>query len=290
MDAVLLGCLAGICFGAVNVSVRIGLRRCPDAVLAGAVSAFVAVVETGLVALAFVGPAAIDAGELWPFLLTGLIVPGASQILWIKSIQDAGASRSAIVMGTSPLLAALLAVVLLGEPFGLPLLLGTLLVVIGGIAIAREGSRPPGFRVVGLVFAFGVAVCLAARDNVARFVLVDRDVPSLAAAAALIAGACIFLLAYVVAVRWGRADLSTVRSAVLPFVPTGLLIGLVYITLLSALGRGPVTVVAPLNATSALWTVVFSALVIRRQELVGPRLALSAVLVVAGGALIAATR
>jgi drug/metabolite transporter (DMT)-like permease len=66
--------------------------------------------------------------------------------------------------------------------------------------------------------------------------------------------------------------------------------GLVYVCLLIALDRGRVTVVAPLNGTNALWTVVLAAVLLRRQERVGSRLVLAAVLTVAGGALIGVFR
>src|SRR5919108_607437 len=48
--------------------------------------------------------------------------------------------------------------------------------------------------------------------------------------------------------------------------------------------------VAPLIATESLWGVVFSALVLRRSELVGRWLVLGAALIVAGGALIGVSR
>jgi len=288
--AVLLGCLAGAFFGAVNVAVQVGLRRLPDAELCGLVVALIALAEVSAVAAAVVGPGELDLGEIWPFLLIGTIVPGASQILWVRAIQYAGASRAAIVMGTSPLLAALLALALLDEPFRTPLALGTLLIVAGGIAIAWERSRPVDFKLFGLLLALGVAICLAARDNVVRFAVLDRDPPPLAAATALIAGACVLLLLHFLVVRRSDLRVGKIGRAVVPFLPAGLLMGLVYITLVSALDRGRVTVVAPLNGTNALWTVLFSALVIRRIEMVGPRLVLAALLVVAGGALIGATR
>lgn len=286
--AVLLGCVAGACFGAVNVAVRIGLDRHPDPVIGGFVTAVVAFLLVAAAAAITVRHG-VTLAAIWPFLVAGTIVPGASQILWIQAIKAAGASRAAIVMGTSPLLAALLAIAVLGEPVRTPLVVGTLLVVAGGAAVAWERRRPTDFRAVGVVLALGVAVCLAARDNVARLVLSDRHVPALAAAAALVAGACCFLLVHVVVVR--RRDLRprAIARAVVPFLPAGLLMGLVYLTLLSALDHGRVTVVAPLNGTNALWTVLFSALVIRRLELVGRRLVLAALLVVAGGALIGAT-
>jgi drug/metabolite transporter (DMT)-like permease len=51
-----------------------------------------------------------------------------------------------------------------------------------------------------------------------------------------------------------------------------------------------VTVVTPLVATESLWGVFLSVVLLRRTELVGVRLLVGAVLIVAGGALIGATR
>ena len=48
--------------------------------------------------------------------------------------------------------------------------------------------------------------------------------------------------------------------------------------------------VAPIVATESLFGVVFSALLLRRTELVGPRLVLGAALVVTGGALMVVYR
>ena len=50
------------------------------------------------------------------------------------------------------------------------------------------------------------------------------------------------------------------------------------------------TVVSPLVATESLWGVGVSALLLRRRELVGLRLAAGAALVVAGGVLIGVFR
>jgi uncharacterized membrane protein len=66
--------------------------------------------------------------------------------------------------------------------------------------------------------------------------------------------------------------------------------GLSYVCLFEAYYRGRVTVVSPLVATESLWGVLLSLLLLRHSEVVGRRLALGAVLVVAGGALIGAYR
>jgi uncharacterized membrane protein len=74
------------------------------------------------------------------------------------------------------------------------------------------------------------------------------------------------------------------------FVPAGLLFGLSYVSLFEAFYRGRVSVVSPIVATESLWGVGLSALLLRRHELVGVRLALGACLIVAGGALIGVFR
>jgi hypothetical protein len=48
--------------------------------------------------------------------------------------------------------------------------------------------------------------------------------------------------------------------------------------------------VAPLVATESLFAVLISLVVLRRSELIGPRLLLAAALVVSGGALISGFR
>jgi uncharacterized membrane protein len=72
--------------------------------------------------------------------------------------------------------------------------------------------------------------------------------------------------------------------------PAGILFGLSYVCLFEAYFRGRVSVVSPLVATESLWGVGLSALLIRQTEGVGRRLALGALLVVAGGVLIGVTR
>ena len=80
------------------------------------------------------------------------------------------------------------------------------------------------------------------------------------------------------------------RRALAPFASSGFLAALAQLALFEALDRARVTVVAPLAGTGVLWTVVFAALFLGKSELVGRRLLLVALLVVAGGALVAATR
>jgi drug/metabolite transporter (DMT)-like permease len=269
--------------------VRLGLHRGRDPEVGALVIA--------TTAFAVVLPITVAAGELsdlsdlelWPFFLIGLLVPGLSQVLFTEAVRRTGASRTAILIGTAPLFSALLAVSLLGEPVRAGLVAGTLLVVAGGMALARERARPEDWHVLGAVLAVACAALFGVRDNVVRWAAEDSDPPILAATTATLLAATLFTLGWVVARR--RAGLGAeLRHSTPAFAPAGIALGLAYASIVTALDRGPVTVVAPLNATQSLWGVVLAALLIGRAEMIGRRTLLAGVLVVAGAVLIGATR
>jgi drug/metabolite transporter (DMT)-like permease len=272
-------------FGAVNITMRRALTRVADVDAGAAVIAALAFV---LVAAAAVATGSdFDAGELWPFLLLGLFVPGVSQLLVVHAVRAAGASRAGILFGMAPLFSALIAVVAFGEPLRWPLAVGTLLVVGGGVALAWEGERPVDYRAYGAVLAVTVAAAFGLRDNVARNVSKDISADALAQTTALMLGASIVLLANLLR---RPSPLPRLRAASVPFASSAVLTALAQATLFEALDRARVTVVAPLAGTGVLWTVVFAAIFLGRSELVGRRLVVVALLVVAGGTLVGATR
>jgi drug/metabolite transporter (DMT)-like permease len=287
---VFLALLAGALFGGVNVAMRVGLRRLPDTVTGGFAAGVTALAFLLVVGLVTTSPGEVNLQEAWPFILIGMLVPGFSQILWVRAIHDAGPSRAAILISTSPLVAAILALGFLSEPLHAGLVVGTLLIVSGAMALAWEPARPHDFRTVGVLFAVGVAVCLAFRDYLVRLVARESPIPPLVAATSLLAGACVVLLVHYLAARRSSSDVAGAIRSFRPFLAAGVLMGLVYITLLFALDRGRVTVVAPLYSTTALWTILFAALVLGRSEAIGRRLVFAGLLVVAGSALISVSR
>jgi drug/metabolite transporter (DMT)-like permease len=157
------------------------------------------------------------------------------------------------------------------------------LIVAGGVELARERTRPEHLRAIGLVYAFLVTILFSIRDNLVRWLSHTTDVPpGVAAAATLVSG--LFVVAVVLAPRVDRWDGAA------PFLGVGVLFGLSYVSLFEAYYRGRVTVVSPLVATESLWGVLMTVLFLRHSEVVGRRLALGALLVVIGGALIGAYR
>lgn len=229
-------------------------------------------------------------GDLWPFALAGALVPGCSQILFVLAIRDAGPSRASILIGTSPLISVAIAIGLLGEPFRPLLLVGTLLVVGGGAVLALERNRPAHYRVLGAVLALVCSALFAVRDNVVRWAARDAHPPALAASAVSLFAAALVVAAYLLVVR--RTGLAgRLRPALPAFAPAGIGLALAYACLFEAFDRGRVSIVSPLNATQSLWAPVCSALLFgRAAEMIGRRLVLSGLLVVAGAALISVVR
>jgi drug/metabolite transporter (DMT)-like permease len=271
--------------GGLNLTMRRGLAAVPD-VHAG--SAVIATVALGVAAAAAAASgSSFDTGELWPFAVLGAFVPGLSQLLVVYAVQAAGAARAGILFGMAPLFSALIAIAAFGEPFRWPLAVGTLLVVSGGVALTSGGERPADYRAYGALLAVTVAAAFGVRDNVARSVGEDVAADALAQTTALMLGASLVLLANL-AFRPSAA--GRLKAAFVPFAFSGVVVGVAQAALLEALHRARVTVVAPLTGTGVLWTVVFAAIFMRRTELVGRRLFVVALLVVAGGTIVGVTR
>ena len=286
MTAVGLALLSALLFGAMSVGLRIGLGKYPDPELATVATIAGALVVVVLAAAVEAPSRGVHAGAAWPFLLAGLLQPGVGQLFVTKGIELAGASRSSVVFGMAPLISVTIALVVLGEPASAPLIVGAVLIVGGGIELARERAKPEHVRRFGLVLAFVATVLFATRDNLLRHLAVGTSVPpAIAALAALLGGALVIGPALGPRLRG-----HTIVRPSLPFLVVGVFFGLSYVSLFEAYYRGRVSVVSPLIATESLWGIVLSIIFIREVEVVGRRLVIGALLVVAGGVLITAFR
>ena len=281
--AIVFALCSAALFGAMTTFIRRAIERGADAAegsVAAVLVAFVLTLPVAIAAAAWPGPARL--GATWPFVLAGVLSPGVAQIFVTLALRDAGASRTSVAFGTAPLVSVLLALTLLGEPLRAPLVVGAVLIVAGGLALAVERDRPEHIRPVGLLYALVGVALFASRDNLLRW-LARHDAPVAPVSAAVTLG-----VGVVVTLVWLRRppSLASLRA----FAPGGVAFGVSYLCLFEAYYRGRVTVVSPLVATESLWGVALSALLVRHTEGVGRRLALGALLVVAGGALIGGFR
>jgi drug/metabolite transporter (DMT)-like permease len=282
LTAVALGCLSAALFGGMSVGLRMGLNRYPDVEVA-TVGTVVGALAVSLVFMLVEAPArGLHVAPAWPFLLAGLMQPGVGQLLVTLSIREAGASRASVVLGSAPLASVTIALIFLGEPVRWALIVAAVLIVAGGVELARDRSRPAHVRRRGYAFAFVATILFSARDNVTRWLSGSTPVPPGTAAAAALAGGTLLILA----VLGPRVRHRLALRTMLPFLGVGLLFGISYVSLFEAYYRGRVTVVSPIVATEALWGVALSIAFIRTTELVGRRVLIGASLIVAGSVLI----
>jgi drug/metabolite transporter (DMT)-like permease len=282
LTAIVLAALSAMLFGGTSVGLRVGLDRYPDAEAATVATVFGALAVGIAVAAAEAPARGVHAAAAWPFLLAGLLQPGAGQLLVTLSIREAGASRASVVLGSAPLASVTMALIFLGEPLRWALALGAVLIVAGGVELTRDRERPAHVRRRGYVFAFVATVLFSARDNVTRWLAGSTSVPPAVAAVAAILGGMLLIL-----VMLGpRVRARITARAARPFLGVGMVFGLSYVLLFEAYYRGRVTVVSPIVATESLFGVALSLLLLRRTELVGRGVLLGAALIVAGGILI----
>ena len=219
-----------------------------------------------------------DLHGAWPFLLAGLLAPGGSQILFTLAVREVGAvadvGRPSARRRSSPSRSRCS---FLGEPLGLPLRRSGRSRRRGRRAArgrARPAGAPPGDRA-----RLRAPPAIALRDprqprprsprrtRPRRAPRRRRCSPARSSADALDAPS---------AVAAARCACSPRRPVLRP---------LLRLPLRGVLPR-PRDVVSPLVATESLWGVALSALLFRGTERVGRRLAIGALLVVAGGVLI----
>lgn len=282
--AIALALASAVLFGAMSVALRFALREGASA----EVGALLTMLPALAILLVFAAAHGLhDVAAAWPFALAGLVAPGGSQILFTLAVRDAGPSRTSVLVGAAPLFSVAIALTALDEPLVPALIVGAVLIVAGGILLVGERVRPEGFRLMGYAFGLAATVLFATRDNLLRWLAVDTDVPASLAAVATLSSGTLLVAAFVAA----RAASNTLLLAgARRFALAGVFFGLSYAALFEAYYRGRVTVVSPLVATESLFGVLFSALVIRRAELIGKGLLAGALLIVAGGALIGAFR
>jgi bacterial/archaeal transporter family protein len=285
VSGVALALTSALLFGGMSVALGFSMRRSRDAL----VGAF-ATSLSGFFVCAVVAAIGREwGGELWPFMLAGLLAPGGAQLLFVLGVREAGPSRASVIAGAAPLIAVTIAISALGEPASLPLLAGAVLIVAGGLALVAERERPEHFRAIGLAYAFGCTVLFATRDNVVRHIAADSTVPPQLAASVTILSGTVLVFIVLAAMRRRRV-FADIRREGPAFVLPGVLWGASYAFLFEAFYRSRVSIVSPLVATESLCAVLLAVLLLRRTELVGRHLLLGAALVVVGGALIGAFR
>ena len=136
-----LALVSALGFGAVAVFARLGMRHVRPTT-ATVASLIISALVTLVVALSVEASeiAALSAAAFGFILLNAVFSYLVGRLFNFTGVRLVGASRASIIIGSSPLFSAGLAVWLLGERLSAPILAGTVLIIIG-VGVILSGRR-----------------------------------------------------------------------------------------------------------------------------------------------------
>jgi drug/metabolite transporter (DMT)-like permease len=293
LTAQLLAILTAFGYASSSTAARFGMRTS---------NPITAILTLVWITLLLYSPAAIHAlrtapvdtrGLLW-LAAAGMAAPGLAGTWHYMGIRQIGLSRSTSIVGSSPLFAVIIAVLVLGENARPLIYAGTLLIMAGITLLSHErksasdagNKRRPfwsGFLYAsGAAFMFGVAGVL----RKAGITLIPSVSVALCAAAIGALAAILLWNPFLPPedrIRYGRKNIGY-------FLISATINSLAHFAYFNALKRAPISAVVPLAYTTPLFALVFSWLFFRKMEQLNARVIAGAVLVCGGAALVTLSR
>jgi uncharacterized membrane protein len=243
----------------------------------GAVALWVAVAATG-------GPGPVSAKGLAYFVLAGLVGTVGGRLFRFLAIDRVGASVATALINLNPMIASLLAIVLLGERITVPIVIGTLVIVAGTTLLSLSGQHL-GFRPRLLWLPILSATCFG-MVSILRKLGLGGAGPIIGTAVNATTAAVVFA-AFMLAT--GQRDALIARGRPLAyFVAAGFLENTAVFLNIVALGMGTVSVVTPLYGTAPIFVLLLSFFFLRGVEVLTARVVTGTVLIVLGIYLISA--
>jgi uncharacterized membrane protein len=218
------------------------------------------------------------------FVAAGLVGTVAGRLLRFVSIERVGASIAAALGNLHPLFSAAFAILLLGERVTAPIVVGTVVIVLGTSVLSLS---PPqvGFRRAYLAIPVLSAACFGL-VAVLRKVGLGHVGPVLGSAINVTTAFVAFTAFLAASGRW-RAFVS--RGSTLGyFVAAGFAENVSVFLNIVALGAGMVSVVAPLYGTAPIFVLALSVVFLRGVETLTARIVVGTALIVLGVYLITA--
>src|SRR5215510_166204 len=230
-----------------------------------------------------VSPGQVSALAMCVFIAIGIVGAYLGRTLFVKSVDQIGATKAQLVNNTSPLVTVLLAALLLGERLTVTVLLGVILIVSGIFFIPRAETQPdhvPTKRIL-TVTSILATICYGLVPVMKKFATDNGGSPMLGALIIHATG----LLQLVtlgsllkIELKWQKIPLPSF----LCFAIAGVLQVIGSIFTLNALLFAPASVVAPIWNTQPIISFFLARVSLKGIEVVTFRDGIAAALVVMG--------
>jgi len=279
VPAQLIALAAALSYAISGIAAKRGLRYSTP-VTVTLVSVAIHAVVLWIALLIFRGVPSLSWWVLFLFVLSGLLQP-ILRFLTYAGIHYVGAAAGTTLRGAHPLFSTSLAILFLGEPLNLLIVLGTIAIVAGVALISWQRNRKQeGFRWWYLAYPLSAAFLAGISHPLRRYTLSLANEPLYLAA--VIGVVALPWLASATLLPGQKQKPVWDRRALGPFLIAGSLETLGILLGIVALSVGQVVVVSPIIATSPLWVVLGSRLFLRDIERLTLRTIFGALCVVAG--------
>ncbi len=277
--AQLLALITSVFYASALVSARAGMRYSTPTTVT-----LVSILIQNLLLWSAIGVTggvhAVPLAGILLFTLVGIFQLGV-RLLAYTGVEKIGASRSSALQSVSPLVSAAIAVMILGEPTTLLIILGTFLVVAGIVLISWKPDRQLiGFRRWHLLLPIGAAFLTGINHPIRRYVLTMANEPLFFSALMGTVSLGGVLIYFAVSPRSQRLVWN--RQAIGPFLATGVCETTSILLIITAISMGRVVIVAPIAASYPVWSLILSAIFLRDVESVNWKVIAGILSVVAG--------
>lgn len=281
MHGKVLALMTAICFGINPVLLKLGFARkgrSDVAVVIGlaiTVPVYLAIAPlVGGISFAHMTlPAVVG------FVLGGLFGGGIGRRWMYLAIEKIGASPAAAIKNAAPVITTALAILFLGERVTLLHWLAIVTIVAGITLITwRKGLGARHVLSVGVLAALGSALSYGVRPLFLKYGLDAANLPLTGALIGAVAA-----LAYAAVLTPNSELWFGLREKSLGlFAASGILQALGFLALTFGLSGEDVSIVYPVTATAPLFTLLFTALMLRNTERLTWRIVVGAVAITAG--------
>jgi len=281
MEGKLLALATAACFGLNPVILKLGFTRKGTSEVA-LVIGLVITVPVYLLIAPFLGGFDFDqvtGPALIGFILGGLFGTGIGRRWMYIAIERIGASPATAIKNSAPVVTTFLAVLFLSEQVAWYQWVAVASIVIGITLVTwKKGAGMRQLLDVGVLAAVGSALSYGVRPLFLKFGLDEVDIPLTAA----LIGAVAALVYASLFTRLSRIRNEMRGEAALYFVGAGVLQAFGFLALTFGLTTEDVSVVYPVTSSAPLFTLAFTAFLLRGVEQLTWRIVIGAVAVVAG--------
>jgi len=267
-------------YAAGNLYARVGLAHSTPLVVT-LISLIVQTVVAWSILMARGSMPGADPRALAVFIAVGVALP---VVRWLSytGIARIGSARSSSLRSTHPFFSAALAIAFLGEPARHNIMLGTLLIVTGIFITCWDSQDARSdAKALDALFPLSAAFFSGIIHPFTRYALTITNEPLLYAAVVGLSS-LLALGGYLLITGRGKRMVWPHPRALRSFISASLFETFGFLLFSAAVSLGPVVLIAPIMATTPMWVLIGSILLLRDLEKITLRTAIGSCAVVAG--------